>query len=123
MKRINLIIIPEWGGMDTAKRAYYERLYEQLVADKINVGFAPNKGVFLKLLRFVAKQEDSYLFLMGEETSEEDRIFVQEKLAGLGYGPEWSRRLDEIAGGRVEAREQLKEWLKDIKALQSKERR
>ena len=122
MKSINLIIIPEWQRMTEEKKIYYDRLYEELSADRINVGVAPKKGVFIGMLNIVVNRRDSYLFVLGEEVEEEDKDFIQKELAKIGYGPERIKGINEIVGEEGEVRERLRSWLKDLRSLQGSER-
>ena len=123
MKNINVVIIPEWGRISQERKDYYEALYEDLSTHKINVGFAPNRGVLLGLLRMVAGREERYLFLTGEGIKKEDRSFVHERLAEIGYGPEMVKGINELSQASHEMREGLEEWLREIRATQGAERR
>ena len=126
MKPINIVIIPEWGNMDVKERvkndAFYDALYLELTAVKINVGSAPSRGVFLRLLDHIAQQDRRYLFLTGEKVKGEDRVFVEERLADLGYDSRWIRGVNELEGSGDEKRERLEGWLKEIRGSLSKER-
>jgi hypothetical protein len=122
MDSINLIIIPEWEEIDEKRNEFYDGLYERLTTEGVNVGFAPDIEVFLSLLDLVAKQEDRYLFIVGENTSETDEIFIQERLVIIGYGPEWIRNMKKLQLNDHRLLEQLEGWLKEIESPHNKER-